>query len=125
MLGEVIPGVDYVAEVDTGIANEGWTRKNMMTVKAMEILGRDSALAEAAFLHPIMMSCDGERISAFSYRVLLQGQLVQCRHLVLLHSWCRMFEARSVVCSSAIGSGRSVKERDNKGCNDDDDASGA
>jgi hypothetical protein len=44
VLREVIPGVDFVAEVDVGIANEGWTRKNM-TVKA--ILGRDSALAEA------------------------------------------------------------------------------
>lgn len=39
VLREVIPGVGYVAEVDAGIANEGWARKNMMTVKAMKILG--------------------------------------------------------------------------------------
>jgi hypothetical protein len=60
VLREVIPGVGYVAEVDAGIANEGWIRKNMMTVRAMEILGRGSALAGAAFLHPIVMSCDGD-----------------------------------------------------------------
>jgi hypothetical protein len=61
VLREVIPGVDFVAEVDAGIADEGWTRKNMMTVKA--ILGRDSALAEAAFLHPIMMPCNGDELA--------------------------------------------------------------
>ena len=113
-----------MAEVDTGIANEGWTRKDMMAVKAVKILGRNSALAEAAFASHYDV-VGRRRISAFIYRVLLQGQLVHCRRLVLLHSWCRIFEARSVVCSSATGSGCSVKERDNKGCNDDDDASGA
>ena len=65
-----------MAEVDTGIANEGWTRKNMMAVKAMKILGRDSALAEAAFLHPIMMSCDGDESALLAIKFCCKG------------SWC-------------------------------------
>jgi hypothetical protein len=63
-----------VAEVGAGTADEGWTRKNMMTVKA--ILGRDSALAEAAFLHPIMMPCDGDESALLAIEFCWKG------------SWC-------------------------------------
>lgn len=65
-----------MAEVNTGIANEGWTRKNMMAVKAMKILGRNSALAEAAFLHPIMMSWDGDESALLAIEFCCKG------------SWC-------------------------------------